>query len=269
MVADGSLQGLGVAVTRGEGGDGPLTRLLTEGGATVLDWGVVTVGPPDDPDPLLAALEDLSAYDWICFSSPRAVDAVVSRVSLPPPGVRMAAVGPSTASALADAGWPVHRVPGGGTGEELVEAFCRADDVRGLRVFFPASVVARNVIPSGLAALGAEVDQVVAYRLVTLPIDARACQASLDNGQVHVILFASPSALKALRAGLGEDLFRRLRAEVPAAVMGPTTAEAVQSAGWRRIAVATEPTFRGLVGAAERAVADPYPGPVPGRSSVG
>jgi uroporphyrinogen-III synthase len=244
-----------VAVTRGEFGDGPLTRLLLDRGARVLDWGTITFGPPDDLDPLLSALARISDYDWICFSSPRAVDAVVSRVESAPDGVWMAAVGPSTAAAMTEASWPVHRVPAGGTGEGLVEAFAAAGDAQGTMILFPASAVARDVIPDGLMALGAHVDRVHAYQLVTLPLDASSCQASMDAGELQVILFASPSALRGVKRNLGETLFRRLVEGVPAAAMGPTTAAALHGVGWRAVSVADEPTFEALIAAAERAVA--------------
>lgn len=242
----------GIAVTRGEGPDGPLTRLLEEMGARVLQWGSIAFAPPEDPVPLSEALAGLDRYDWIYFSSPRAVEAVTSRVSIPPAGVRMAVVGPSTGRVLEEAGWPVHRVAKEGSGEAVVEAFRLAGDAGGTRIFFPASAIARDVIPNGLTALGAQVDQVTAYRLVTLPLNSAACRNSLDRGEVQAITFASPSAMEGLREGLGEDLFARLAVEVPAAAMGATTAGALEGAGWKRVEIAEEPTLEGLAAAAVR-----------------
>jgi len=243
----------GVAVTRAEGPDGPLTSALAERGARVLDWGSIAFAPPEDPGPLLAALGRLRAFDWVVFSSPRAVEAVVGRVEASPEGLRCAAVGPSTSASLLAAGWPVHRVAAEGTGEGLVEAFRRAGDAPGARVLFPASAVAREVIPAGLAALGALVERVTAYRLVTLAVDPAACASAVDRGEVQVVTFGSPSALNGLREGIGEELFLRLARTLPAAAMGPTTAGALREAGWRRIVVAEEPTLEALAEAALRA----------------
>jgi uroporphyrinogen-III synthase len=248
------LEGRGVAVTRAEKGDGPLSRLLAERGAFVLDWGSVGFAPPEDICPLRGALVRISDFDWICFSSPRAVDAVISRKAAPPDGVKMAAVGPSTALSLEKAGWPVHRLPEEGNGEGLVRAFRVAGDAEGARVFFPASEVARDVIPEGLSGLGAEVERVCAYRLVTLPVDAAACRESVEGGKVHVVTFASPSALNSFRNQIEVEVFHRLRKEVPAATMGPTTQAALREAGWKKVAVAETPTLEALVAAAEEAV---------------
>jgi uroporphyrinogen-III synthase len=223
-----------------------LTRYLLERGARVLHWGSIGFAPPEDPALFLRSMEQLERYDWICFSSPRAVDAVVSRVPGPPLGVRMAVVGPSTARVLLEAGWPVDRVPEEASGSGLVDAFRVAGDAAGARVFFPASAIARDVVPEGLTALGAEVHQVTAYRMLILPLDVEACSAAVQRGEVQVVTFASPSATEGLRAGLGEDLFLRVAAEIPAAAMGPTTAESLRNAGWARIAVAAVATLEGL-----------------------
>lgn len=254
MGAESPLEGLGVAVTRGEKGEGPLTRLLAERGARVLDWGSVGFAPPEDICPLLGALARVSDYDWICFSSPRAVDAVVSRSSKAPEGVKVAAVGPSTSLSLKEAGWEVHRIPPEGNGKGLVEAFRLAGDAAGARVFFPASEIARDVIPDGLAGLGAEVDRITAYRMVRLELDVASCRASVEREEVHAVTFASPSAMEALRAQLGEESFHRIREEIPAATMGPTTAAALEKAGWKRVSIARYPTLEGLAAAVEEAV---------------
>jgi uroporphyrinogen III methyltransferase/synthase len=135
-----------------------------------------------------------------------------------------------------------------------VEAFREAGDADGARVFFPASAIARDVIPEGLGDLGADVDRMTAYRMVTLPLDGSVCRAAVERGEVQVVTFASPSAMEALRTGIGEDLFERLARNTPAAVMGPTTEGALREAGWERVAVAGTPTLEGLADAAEGAV---------------
>lgn len=270
---DRPLEGVGVAVTRSEEEDGPLTTRLRELGATVLPWGTVTFGPPEDEGPLLNALDRLRTYDWICFASPRAVDAVTTRVGFPSPVLdedadspashgrppRIAAVGPITAKALREAGWPVHRVPHGGGGEALVEAFREARDTAGNRVLLPASSRAREDIPLGLSSLGAVVDRVTAYRLVTLPLEPEGCRDQLDRGEVQVITFASPSALDGLRQGLGAGLFERFCGEVPAAAIGPTTENAVRQAGWRYVVVADRADLAGLARAAVEAARSHQP----------
>lgn len=135
----------------------------------------------------------------------------------------------------------------------MVRAFREAGDASGAGVFFPASAIARGVVPRGLAELGAQVDQVTAYRTVNPPLDVPACERAVEAGEVAVVTFTSPSALKGLRDGLGDALFRRLTETVPAAAIGSTTAGALADAGWERIQVATESTLEGLAEAAMKA----------------
>jgi uroporphyrinogen-III synthase len=132
----------------------------------------------------------------------------------------------------------------------MVEAFRNAGDASGTRVFFPASAIAGEAVPRGLESLGATVHRVTAYRMVKLPLNAVQCRIALEKGEVRAVTFASPSAMEGLREGLGDELFRQLAADVPAAAMGPTTAGALKAGGWRRIRVAVDATLEGLAEAA-------------------
>jgi uroporphyrinogen-III synthase len=75
------LTGIQVVVTRAEESGGPLTRELARRGADVLHWPVLRFEPPEDVSSLRDALARLADYDGVVFTSPRAVDAVTSRVS--------------------------------------------------------------------------------------------------------------------------------------------------------------------------------------------
>lgn len=256
MEAELSDSSIGVVVTRGEGPDGPLSTILKDRGARVLNWGTIAFAPPEDSGPLEAALGRLKAYDWICYPSPRAVQAVVTRVQDPPSAVRCAAVGPTTADALTEAGWPVDRLPAEGNARGLVEAFRAAGDAAGTDILLPASAISREELPRGLRELGARVDLVTAYRMVTLPLDGVACERAVDEGEVQVITFASPSAMEGLRESLGQEVFRRLAEDIPAAAMGPTTGAALSEAGWGKVVLAAAPTVDGLAHAALMAASE-------------
>jgi uroporphyrinogen III methyltransferase/synthase len=65
---------------------------------------------------------------------------------------------------------------------------------------------------------------------------------------VDVAVFASPSAVEAFAAFAGED-----GRGVPAAVIGPTTAEAARSAGLTVLAIAQPATVEGLLTALAQA----------------
>ena len=246
---DAVLHGRCVVVTRGETADGPLGTRLAARGAFPRYWPVVQTQPPADPGPLDAALAGLAEYDWIVFSSPRAVAVVVERAGKLPEGVRVAAVGESTAASLMAEGWPVDLVPKVFGGEGLVGAFSEIDLAHGAAVLLPASAIARATIPDGLRRLGARVDCVVAYETVAASLDSKVCIADIESGCLDAVTFASPSAVSGLYEVLGRDLFGAILGRLPAVAIGDTTAEALEHLGTTPAAVARPSTLDGLVDA--------------------
>jgi len=253
-----ALSGRRIVVTRRAAQAAPLVRLLEERGALVSEVPAIEITAPADASALDEALLALERYAWLVFTSANAVNAVLGRIAvlgLPPQltarGRRLASVGPATTAALrssfpADrpALEPAQQLSAAG----LVDAFAR-ERMAGARVLLPCSSRGRDELASGLRALGAEVDAVVAYATV-VPLDleerVRAC---LETG-FDLIAFASPSAVESFAAVAGE----RARG-LPAVAIGPTTAEAARSAGLDVRAVAQPATAEGLVAAAETALA--------------
>lgn len=86
-----------------------------------------------DPDMLAGELETL-APDWIAFASPRGVEAFADVVSTMPPAhtrrlwsARLAAIGPSTAAALVDTGYPAELVLETPDRNLMIETIVRTD----------------------------------------------------------------------------------------------------------------------------------------------
>lgn len=245
--------GAGVVVTRDEGDEGDLTRLLADRGLRVIHWPTIRTAPPEDPEPLAAALASLDRFDWAVFTSPRA--ARVVRGVARPPSLRVAAVGEATGDALAAAGWVADLVPDTQTGDALVLALADADVGAGDRVLFPASAIARDTVPDGLERLGAEVVQVVAYRTEAAPLDRASCRTELEAGDVTIVTFTSPSTVENLAAGLGPGLMDLAVRSTRAVAIGPTTAGAVKAAGWGDVEVAEPHSLEGVADAAARVAA--------------
>ena len=243
---------LTVVVTRCEAGEGPLTSMLEDRGFNVVHWPTIRFEAPVDPLPLEQALNGLKDYSWIVFSSPRSVEAVVSRRPDLPAGPQVAAIGASTAAALDQAGWPVHLTPEAFTADALVEAFGN-HDCSAVPVLFPASDIARSTINRGLVALGFKVHQVVAYRTVEVKLDRQICLDDVDRHRPNFVTFASPSAAVALHRALGVEDFQRVLIGAPAVAVGPVTAQALEELGCPPAEVAPIQTLSGLVDAVEKA----------------
>ena len=247
----GRLSGVVVATTRDEDPEDSLTPALAREGARVVAWPCLSFGEPRDPAALQSALARLDAFAWVAFTSGRAVPVVARLASWRSPGPRVAAVGEGTAAALRRHGWPVHLVGEGDGAEGLVRAMAAAGDLRGARVLFPAGSMARPELERGLAALGAEVHRVEAYRTVASPPDRAAVRGDLARG-VDAVVFASPSAVRGLGESLGGGMAQDLAGCVSIAI-GHTTADALSAAGVAPVMVADTRTLEGLVEACGRA----------------
>jgi uroporphyrinogen-III synthase len=162
-------------------------------------------------------------------------------------GPRTAAVGPATAAALQEAGFPVDLVSDRHTAEGLLEAFVEHESLRGRRVLYVAAEGARDVLPDGLTRRGAAVTVVAAYRTLDDEAGARAMREAIVRSVVDVVVVAAPSAVRALeRAAEGA------RARPRVATIGPVTTAAARAAGFEVVAEAEEAT----PGAVGRALAE-------------
>lgn len=249
-----------VVVTRSKGGEDALAARLAELGATVREIPSIAFSPPADPGPLDAALRELATFDWVVFASATAVERTVGRLralGLDPAALaarRLAAVGPATAEALARAVREPDLVPAEARGEAMAAAL--APRVRSRRVLVPRPGEGRPELVEGLLAAGAQVVAVEAYRTLPAPPEAvRPLAAWIRGGEVDAVAFASPSAVKAVVAGLGEDA--RLLSRVLLAAIGPSTGEAIREAG---LGVATQPARYTAVDLAEAVAARLGPG---------
>ncbi len=250
-----TLAGRRIVVTRRPEQASRLVGLLRDRGATVLEVPATSIGPPEDPRPLDEALRDLGRYDWVVLTSANAVTAVRDRLTLlsrparlGEGGARIASIGPATTRALREA-FPDDTValePGTDfQAAGLLRAF-EATGCAGTAVLVPASSRAREELPTGLGALGAEVTVVAAYTTVAAPGLADAVERCLGEG-FDAATFAAPSAVEAFAS-----VASTRAAGIPAVVIGPTTEAAARAAGFRVLATASPSTAEGLVGALEQ-----------------
>ncbi|MDX1646401.1 MAG: uroporphyrinogen-III synthase [Longimicrobiales bacterium] len=236
------LSGWTVVVTRAEGPRGPLAEALQAAGADVLYLPTIEIGPPEDAVQLDRALASLADFDWLVFTSPRAVDALVQRGAVPGEGLRIAAVGPSTRDRARAGGFPVD-VTGDGGAAELAEALVSHGVGPGTRVFFPGSSRGRPDLARVLEEAGADVHEVVAYRTRIRPFDP---SVTPELREVDVVTFTSPSAVQGWHASVGADPARFDASGVRFVAIGETTAAAVASHGMP-VVIAGKTSLEGMV----------------------
>lgn len=247
-----------VVVTRDEGTDGPLSSELERRGAQVLLWPTVRSTSPEDSEPLETALAALDSYDWIAFTSARAATAVLERHPEAPESVGVAVVGGGTGRTLRAGDWPVDLEPEDASSPGLLREFITRlgeEQLRGIRVLFPASSLAERTLVEGLAEHGARVDEVVAYRTesVSLQDEARRrVRNIMDRGpewrseSIDAICFASPSAVRTWSEAFDAEQFATIGRRLQVVAIGERTEAALDEAGCQNILVAGDHSFVGL-----------------------
>jgi hydroxymethylbilane synthase len=214
-------------------------------------------------DEVRDVLANIAEFDWIVFTSVNGVSCFVDAMSRTtteiPSTIGIAAVGPSTASALKDAGLPPDVVPERFVGEELVAALGNVD---GKRVLLPRADIARRDAADMLRNSGAEVRDLTVYRTVAATL-ASDLVDQLRKG-ADAIAFASGSQVVHFISAATASGVDFILDDATIACIGPVTAAAAEKAGLRVDVVAERYTIDGLIDAlAERFNADDSNTPAP------
>ena len=223
-------------LTRTESGNAAWAQALHAMGATALSLPCIDIGVgPDTEAPLRSALR---GCDLLAFTSAQAVAVVRTWIPRLPPGVRIAAVGPTTAAAAREAwGRPVE-LAGGGTGAALAAHLAHLHP-RPKRIVLPVAEGGGRAFAAGARAAGIRVTRLQVYAAVprSRPPAGRLPWPS----PCDAVLVASPSALRGLCAQVD------VPPDAPFVSIGPTTSEALRAAGYRVYAEASSRDLRGLV----------------------
>ena len=255
----GPLFGRRVLVTRARAQASTLSQQLRELGAEPLEFPTIRIEPLADPSPLDQALARLAEFDWVVLTSVNGVEACFERLAAGGQdarafaGVKIAAIGPATERALAGRGLRADFLPRAFTSEAIVRELAPAVR-RGARLLLPRADIAPAALADGLAAAGAEVTSVPAYR--TLPdMTSRAeIVRRLEADEIDVVTFSSASTVRNLVDGLDGRL--ELLARPLIACIGPVTAATAVELGLAVDLVAPVHTIDGLVNALQERLAD-------------
>jgi uroporphyrinogen III methyltransferase/synthase len=253
------LMGRRVVVTRAREQASELVARLSALGAATVEVPAIEIGDPDDGGAALAgAVGRIGDYDWVVLTSPNgarrllAALAAAGRDARALGGVRLAAIGPGTAAALASARLVPDLVPERFVAESLLAAFPAAPPGGG-RVLLARAAVARDVLPAGLAKVGWSVDVVDAYRTRAVPLDERQAAALAE---AEIVTFTSSSTVTNLLAAAGGHPLPPV-----VAAIGPVTAATARDHGLAVDVEAEVHTIDGLLDALLAWAADHPSGP--------
>jgi uroporphyrinogen III methyltransferase/synthase len=220
------LAGRTVAVTRAREQASSLARALEALGARVVQAPVIRImplpGPPLDPAP----------YDLICLTSPNGVGELFERLAAGGrdaralAGVRVAAIGPGTARALAERGIAADVIPERFVAESLVEALAQVPVSRAL---VARAREARDVLPDALRERGAEVDVLELYETLAEPLSERALERA--RGADYITFTSSSTVRFFLQAASAHDGQAAIAPATRIVSIGPVTSETLRRHG--------------------------------------
>ena len=246
------LHGQRIALTRAEEQASETAALLSSLGAAVLELPAIAIRPPVSWTALDTAIERLSTYDWLVFTSVNGVRFFLERLDASRHDLRafrgkIAVIGERTRDAVQQLHLKADLLPREFVAESLLEAFA-AHPVAGQRILIPRAESARELLPDTLRKRGASVDVVPAYRNV-IPEEAAARAAELFRDPPHWITFTAASTVKNLLALVPREALAHTRI----ASIGPVTSGTLRQHGLGIDAEASPYTMPGLAAAILRA----------------
>jgi uroporphyrinogen-III synthase len=251
------LAGRRVLVTRAVGQASRLSEELRALGATPVEVPILEIRPPKSFNPLNAALRHVHRYDWLILTSANAARALSERaaqlgIALDRTAMlKVAAVGPATASEARKAQLAVALVPSSYVAEGLLASLGK--QTAGKRVLIVRAAIARDVIPDALRAAGAQVDVVEAYRNV-MPESAPEQLREALKQKIDAATFTSSSSVTHLKQAAEKAGIAFPFAGMPAISIGPITSQTLREHNWEPAAEAKTSDIPGLVAAAVHAL---------------
>jgi len=246
------LFGKRILVTRSREQASGLSRAIEQLGGEPVEFPTIAITAPEDNMPLEQALANLSDYQWLIFTSVngviyffdtlRRLNGDIRDLA----GIKICAIGPQTGQALQKMALQVTYIPSEFRAEAIVEGL-RDKLAAGDRVLLPRADIARKILPEALTTLGAQVDEVTAYRTVLGAGDAEDIRDMLAKGSIDLITFTSSSTVRNFVTLLEAAAPGQLVGEAKVASIGPITSATARELGLPVHIEAHEYTINGLV----------------------
>lgn len=247
------LLGRRIVLTRPSGESDDSSRRLEVLGAEAIPAPTVVIRPMEDFAALDDAIARLPSFDWLVFTSPNGVRHFLDRLRAIGRDLRalghlkLAAIGPATAAALAESRLDADLVPPSYRSEDLAAAL--APQASGQSILLARADRGRVVLQEELGKI-ARVEQVAVYRNADAEALPPGIAERIAEGSVDWITLTSSAIARRLRDLLPDDARAAIASgRVKLAALSPITAAAANELGWPIAAEAGEYTFDGLIAA--------------------
>ena len=248
------LFGKRVVVTRSRGQASVFAEMLTDRGATTVEFPTIDVVPPASWAELDNALDVIESYQWVIFTSANAVRFFFDRLRSRGKdirilkGVNICAVGPKTAESIEQYGLRADLIPSEFKAEGVLAALGGVS-VKGWKFLIPRAKVAREIIPDKLRELGAEVTVATAYENVKPTSDVERVRKLFQERKIAAVTFTSSSTVHNFVEILGRKEYKSLLDDVTIACIGPVTAKTAEEYGIKTDIMPKEYTIPAFVDA--------------------
>lgn len=245
------LLGKSVVVTRAREQASDIAALLEAQGAEVIQFPTIRIAPLDDFDAVDSTAKNLSAYDWVIFTSVNGVRAFWERLrtcrldSRAFGSCKLAAIGPATADALRGHGLEPDFVPAAYVAESIAEGLVGLG-MSGKKILLARAAEAREVLPQRLREAGATVDILPVYRTVPALERRDDVLERLAAGSLHCITFGSSSTVDNFFAAIPADMCKA-HPNVAMACIGPVTGDTLRKHGFEPTVQPDAFTIPGLI----------------------
>ena len=197
-VSSDPFRGKRILITRARSQASSLAQRIESLGGEVVEFSTIEIKPPESYGPLDRAINQITNYDWVIFTSVNGVEQFLSRFEklgkniADLAGIEVGAIGPETAKRLTAAQIQPTLVPKQYQAEGILDELI-SETVLGKRILIPRAAKARDILPETLRRWGARVDVVEAYQTVLPQVDVSALCRLLREGTIDVITFTSSS----------------------------------------------------------------------------
>ncbi len=224
-------------------------------GAEGLEQPAIEIKPLTDYAPMDKAIQNISSYDWIIFTSTFGVDGFFNRLKTRHrkdarflKNALVASVGPETSKALVAWGIEPDLQPSRFETSALVEAFKNKPSwIKGKEVLTLRTTIAPPFLEQGLKKLGGHVNRVDAYSTVGVKHMSPLIRSQLLKGEVDFIIFTSASTVEHWVKMLGMSTARKVAKKSKLISIGPVTSQKIKSCGLPVKAQAKIYTIDGII----------------------
>jgi len=245
------LFGKRILITRPEEQATDFARILTGLGARCEVFPTIQIVPPETWEGMDRAIESLSSYEWILFTSVNGVNYFFERLTQAGKdarslaGLKVGVIGPKTQEAVCAKGVSPDLIPDTYWTEGLAEALGRYP-VQGKRILIPRPKIAGDDLSKLLQDLGAVVDEVEAYLNRRPEYGRDTLKETFLNGRMDLITFTSPSTVSNfVEICKDADIYTGISG-IPVASIGPVTAKRATEQGFTVAVMPDEYTIDAL-----------------------